>query len=949
MNVYYQNVRGLRTKFNVLQLSVATSSFDVIALTETWLNRDFDTSELGLSNYSVYRRDRCPVATGLGRGGGVLIAADLKLNCRGIDKEVDCEAVSVLLDFGKRQTILTAVYFPPNSGPDIYVTFCSYLDSISELYPNAEVCIIGDFNLPHADWFDETENLGSLCTASPNASKRERESIEQIAQLCSYHNLYQFNTTPNFRGAILDLVISNVEGTTAVRSEDTLVPEDPHHPSLEIHIPSTKIAFSPGLQERGYYYDFKKADYDAINDYLNCIPWDDLFRNRSLDDMINVFYEIIYTAIDSHVPLKKLSTFKFPRWFSPDLRQLVLQKKEAHKKYKNSNDPDDYSTFSRLRAQCKTLSRSCHAGFIREVEGSLCNNIKSFWSFINSKKKDPGLPKVMHLNEISSTNGSDIANLFAANFSSVFSSKSNSEFKASEDINNINLNNFYISISSIYIKLSALDINSGPGPDGVPPSLLRHCSFIIARPLHIIFNQSLEAGVFPSHWKLSHVVPIYKSGNRADIKNYRPISILSCIPKVFECLVKDYMTSQLSGIIGEEQYGFMEGRSAELNLITFVDFLSRALESGSQTDAIYTDFSKAFDRVNHRILLTKLESVGVVGCLLDWLSSYLYDRSFMVRVGNFLSKETPVTSGVPQGSHLGPLLFNIFINDITHNFPPGSGLLFADDLKIFARISSTEDAAILQSQIDSLSEWCAANCMDLNIEKCQIMRFYRSNNPIIFNYSLLGVKLPTVEAVRDLGVTLDSKLTFIPHINKICNKALQMLGFVKRVTSEFANVNSLKILYFSLVRSHLEYCSSVWNPHYAIHIHAIEQVQRKFLRYVAYKLNIPSDQIDYANLESLLNIEPLMLRRTWHDIKLLFNIINFRSHDTQLLGRINFHIPNFNTRNTYPFSLTYHRTNYGFNSPITRIARAACSVNVDLYGVSYSRFLADLRRAPIVI
>ena len=300
-------------------------------------------------------------------------------------------------------------------------------------------------------------------------------------------------------------------------------------------------------------------------------------------------------------------------------------------------------------------------------------------------------------------------------------------------------------------------------------------------------------------------------------------------------------------------------------------------------------------------------------------------------------------SGVPQGSHLGPLLFNIFIHDITKTFPSGSSLLFADDLKIFSKISTIDDSAQLQLQIDLLSEWCTANCMDLNVQKCQVMRFYRSRNPLLYNYKLHGQEFPTNETVRDLGVTLDSTLSFVPHIGEICNKALKMLGFVKRVTADFTNVKSLKTLYCSLVRSHLEYCSSVWSPYYAVHINKIEQIQHKFLRYAAYKLNIPCDEIaDYTNLENTLNLNTLSLRRRKHDLKILYNIINYRLYDPNLLGKINFHVPPCNTRHNYIFTQPFHRTNYGLNSPISRLTRIANLENLDIFGVSYNQFLADL-------
>lgn len=367
----------------------------------------------------------------------------------------------------------------------------------------------------------------------------------------------------------------------------------------------------------------------------------------------------------------------------------------------------------------------------------------------------------------------------------------------------------------------------------------------------------------------------------------------------------------------DEQYGFRSGKSTEVNLLQYGDYLSGALEEGLWVHTLYTDFSKAFDRVDHGILVGKLHMMGISGALLSWLESYLQNRTQIVRVNGYHSNPINVPSGVPQGSHLGPLLFNIFINDIGSCFKHSNYLLFADDVKLYMKIKSIDDCACLQSDLNRLVTWCGGNGMQLNVKKCHAMMFGRSQNTFDYLYSIDGTPLEVMTEVKDLGVIFDTSLSFIPHISSIVSKALQMLGFIKRCTYDFYNTNAILVLYYALVRPYLEYASCLWSPCYEVHIRSIEQVQRKFLRYLAYKnLNLPIQ--NYSQFARNLGTDTLQSRRIARDLKMLFNILNGKVICPVLLGRINFHVPSRSTRRRVPFHIPLHRTNYAGNSFLSR-------------------------------
>ena len=281
----------------------------------------------------------------------------------------------------------------------------------------------------------------------------------------------------------------------------------------------------------------------------------------------------------------------------------------------------------------------------------------------------------------------------------------------------------------------------------------------------------------------------------------------------------------LEPLLINQQFGFRPRKSTELNLLTQVDFLLDALERGYQVDTIYTDFSKAFDRVPHNILLHKLKMIGLDEPLLSWCKSYLSDRRQIVKIGTFLSKIIHVPSGVPQGSHLGPLLFNIFINDINECFTTCLFLLFADDLKLSCIIKSPDDCGKLQYDLNNLVDWCEINGMELNPTKCKIMTYTRSRNTIDSDYMIGCHSLERTSLFKDLGVTLDTSLQFSHHLDNVINKAFQMLGFIKRCTQDFTSTIALKTPYCALVRPHLEYASCVWSLFYGVHIDVLQRIE----------------------------------------------------------------------------------------------------------------------------
>ena len=301
------------------------------------------------------------------------------------------------------------------------------------------------------------------------------------------------------------------------------------------------------------------------------------------------------------------------------------------------------------------------------------------------------------------------------------------------------------------------------GPDGIPNSLLKYCYNTLAKPLTILFNASLRLGYFPNLWKSSYLIPLHKSGSKTNASNYRGIAKLNAIPKLFEKLITDIVSYNVSSIIDCRQHGFRKGLSTVTNLLQFSSQIIDGFTSRMQTDVVYTDFSKAFDKVNHGLLIHKLNLIAFNDNLINWIFSYLTNREQMVTFNGSFSKRISIPSGVPQGSHLGPVLFILYINDLPNAIFNSEVIMYADDVKIFRSYKDPLTQVELQNDLNSLFLWCSANFLDLNIKKCKHMVFSRS--PVIpSRYTLGGVPLELVETILDLGILLDRKLTFNNHI-----------------------------------------------------------------------------------------------------------------------------------------------------------------------------------------
>lgn len=444
--------------------------------------------------------------------------------------------------------------------------------------------------------------------------------------------------------------------------------------------------------------------------------------------------------------------------------------------------------------------------------------------------------------------------------------------------------------------------------------------------------------------------PVHKKGDRRNIENYRGISALCAASKLFELVLISPIFAHCRQELSSDQHGFFPKRSTATNLLCFIEFVFDSFDNRSQTDAVYTDLSAAFDKINHSIAIAKLEKLGFCGSLLTWFRSYLSGRSLRVKIEDALSESFDATSGIGQGSHLGPLVFLFYFNDANFTLR-GPHLSYADDLKLFAKIDCLEDAEALQRELDKFADWCEANHMVLNPGKCQVITFSRKHCPILFNYHLGDTLVERVDHVKDLGVILDVKLTFKQHVSFITAKASRQLGLVIRMTRHFTDIHCLKTLFCSLVRSSLEYCSSVWTPHYNNAVYQLERIQRRFVRYALRLLpwRNPQQLPPYEDRCQLMHLDTLQLRRDLARALTVSDVLTDRIDCPSLREKITLTAPARQLRHTPIMQIPFRRTNYSANGAIVGLKRAFNKVS-SVFDVSLSRdvlkskFLSVLRR-----
>ena len=523
---------------------------------------------------------------------------------------------------------------------------------------------------------------------------------------------------------------------------------------------------------------------------------------------------------------------------------------------------------------------------------SIKRNSKYFFAYAKkkSKLKTKIGPLIDEKGNLTMKN-KEMADILSKQYAKVFSEPISPDDRAFDTLE-IEIPEMVVSEDDIKKAIDELSPSSAAGPDGFPAILLKQCKEELAIPLCHLWKISLEKGTVPNELKKSTITPIYKGGNKSLAANYRPVALTSHVIKIFEKVVRKHIVKHMdeNNLFNPNQHGFRSGRSCLSQLLEQHDLILSLLDKETNVDVVYLDFSKAFDKVNHSIVLSKFKRLGITGKIFNWIESFLRDRQQTVIVNGVKSKQQEVISGVPQGSVLGPLIFLILIGDIDENILQSFVKSFADDTRATKSIKNAEDVKILQQELHILYQWTVANNMKLNDTKFELLR-YGSNTEIkneTHYTSPSGDKIEEKAFVKDLGVLMSNDCLFKDQIESTIEKAKNLISWILR-TFTSRSKHTMITLYKSLVIPILEYCSVLWSPSAVGLIQRLEEIQKSFLK------QIKGTPQNYWESLKQLKIYSLQRRReryriiyTWKILENLVPNVNdcFKHKDHPRLGRL---------------------------------------------------------------
>lgn len=808
INILHQNIAGLINKRDLLSVCLdeihnQKGEIDVICITEHFMTKE-DISNFSIPSFKIascYSRDTR-------RGGACILLRNgyehkelVSIKEMSLKSIIECCAVKLL----KQNVTILCIYRIPNSSIDIFMQrLDQILNKLGGTTKN-KLVLCGDFNINILKRNTITFNFENLLL-NHNLILKIRDPTRLSSKSCLD------NFAVNIRRCKTDILELALSDHTAQL--------------LCLPIKKTCIIDRWKIKVR----DYCKENLEKFSNCINNIGFSEVLNiNNDANEAYNQFESLLDLFYSLCFPLKYVTIRhkNKPKWISKGIIRCCRKKRQLLWKYRtsgNANDKSNLISYSKKLSKIIRLTQRAQNNYL--IQNSV-NKSKTVWQIINNTKTifpKENINKIIDKTDIK-TQPTDIANSFNNYFLDEIVNNSN------DDMFNNNNNLTYKNNKSIFLTpISPYDVikivkslrnTKSVGYDGFITNVIKRNIEKLSIPLSHIINLSLNTGIYPKKLKLAIVKPVYKKGDKHNMKNYRPIALIPIISKIFERVLYDkvYWFFESNKILCNEQKGFRKGKSTNMAIYDFLVHILTNVDKGNPICSIFMDMTKAFDYVDHKILLTKLETYGIRGTALNLISSYLNSRQQMTvidRLSNKTKTETSyysdirdVTFGVPQGSILGPLLFLVYINDLpaTTTHPM---ILFADDSTV---IIKCHDPSNYQNDINNTLQkivtWLSYNNLRINLDKTKIIHFRQRTSLPDINLNYQGTTIENVETIKFLGITIDYKLTWIPHTEEICKKLSKFVYALKRIRT-IANIEAAITAYHGYVASLLRYGVIFW-------------------------------------------------------------------------------------------------------------------------------------------
>ena len=904
-NIFHCNINGLENKLDSLQtlLSNASSEMDIIAITETSLHTmdEYFKTNVNMDGYVEFS-----VPSNTSKGGTTIFTKKKYEIIERQDLNVindHFETVWTELKNNKgKNMICGSIYRHPHDNLEIFNSFLDYLETtlLKLSKENKEVFLCGDFNCDLLK-IDSNKNYSTFY------------------ELMSSYGLFPMILIPTRVATDTATIIDNIfTNNIENKIQSGVIKTD-----LSDH-------YSQFISLKNHNFDLKSINMYA-RDYSKFS--DERFRNEvssqnfnndfvDVNDQFSDFYSKLEGCVEKHAPLKKLKPkdikLKDKPWISTDLQKMIKFKNKLFERKKrqpkNENIKRLYNLFrNRVNRERKKSKVTYYAKYFKEHS----NNSKKVWegikSIINTKNPSSTVTSQLNINGRIIDKPKEIAESFNNFFTDIgpnteITIPHNPSVKPEKYLRNRNQFNFLIAHTSkeeVLEMISHLE-NKSTGPQSIPIKLLKIIPDLIIVPLCKIICTSFSTGVYPDALKICKVIPIHKGGPTDDLNNFRPISLLSIFDKIIEKVMHKRLYNFLEqhNILFHNQFGFRKNKSTSFALLQITERIKETIDDQKYGCGVFIDLRKAFDTVNHKILLTKLEHYGIRGSSLNWFESYLSNRKQYVFFNGESSSLKDITCGVPQGSVLGPILFLIYINDLPNSSKFFEFFLFADDTNIYYEADSLDKLELtLNKGLKELHTWLIVNRLSLNIKKTNFVLFHPYNKQVQRNITLKINKkaISEKDSVKYLGIMIDSGLTWKTHIETLTKKISRTLGILYKIRP-CANIDILKTLYYSLIYSHLNYAIEVWGSADTSHLNKLLILQKRTVRMITLS---DKRQGDYSFLPSsplfrkldFLQVQDVFKLRV---AKFIFNCLNRNNPEIfQSWFLLTSIIHNHNTRSKY--------------------------------------------------